>query len=378
MLRIGIVAGEVSGDLLGANLIRDLKKEYPELEIVGIGGKELIGQGCKSLFAMEKLAVAGIFEVAGRLFELFNIRRQLTRYFIDNPPDVFIGVDAPDFNLTLEASLRRAGIKTVHYVGPSVWAWRQYRLKKIAKAVDLMLVLFPFEMPYFMEHNIAVECVGHPLVKKIPPDLNKAEARAQLGLPADKTMIALMPGSRRNELNRLAEPFLQAAAWCHARKSNLYFVANLVDEKGKMAFVNLAKQITPEIPIKVFTQSSLTVMQSSDVLLLASGTVTLEAMLLRKPMVVAYKFVWLTYQIGLRMARVQYLGWPNLLAKKLLVPECLQHDCTPERLGTELLKWLDDSEAVATLEKKLSELCEQLRQKQGSSAAAAVLSVVGK
>jgi len=246
MFRIGIVAGEASGDLLGAKLIQDLKKKYSDIEVVGIGGKHLIENGCQSLFDMERLSVMGIFEVLARYCELLGIRRKLTKYFIENPPDIFIGIDAPDFNLTLEENLRSQGIRTVHYVSPSVWAWRESRLKKISRAVDLMLVLFPFELPYYEKNNITAQFVGHPLATQLNETPDKNGVREVLDLPRDKVIIALMPGSRKSEINQHSSIFLETALWCQERHDNLHFVANMVDEQAREIFSKAINEICPD------------------------------------------------------------------------------------------------------------------------------------
>jgi len=378
MLRIGIVAGEASGDLLGAQLIKDLKNIYSDIEIVGVGGKHLIENGCQSLFNIERLSVVGISEVLGRYFELLGIRNKLIQYFIDNPPDIFIGIDAPDFNLTLEEKLRSKGIKTVHYVSPSVWAWRESRLKKIARAVDLMLVLFPFELPYYERKNIAVRFVGHPLTVQRHETFNGNDARDMLVLPKDKTIVALMPGSRQSELKQLVSIFLETAILCQKQHKNIHFVTNLFDQRSRKYFVNSINEFCPDLPISIFTGDSRRVMQASDVLLLASGTITLEAMLLRKPMVVAYKFSWITYQIFRRLIHTPYGALPNLLAGKLLVPECIQYDCTPEKLDAELSIWLNDKDAVEKLKNDFDDIHKGMIQQKNHSAADAVNTLLMK
>lgn len=378
MLRIGIVAGEASGDLLGAQLIKDLKKKYSDIEIVGIGGKHLIDCGCQSLFSMERLSVVGISEVLGRYLELLGIRKKLVKYFINNPPDVFIGIDAPDFNLTLEEKLHSKGIKTVHYVSPSVWAWRESRLKKISRAVDLMLVLFPFELPYYERKNIAVSFVGHPLAVQKNEALDENDARDVLGLPQDKTIVALMPGSRQSELKQLVSIFLETAVLSQKQHKDIHFVTNLVDEDSREYFINSIDEFCPELPISIFTGDSRRVMQASDVLLLASGTITLEAMLLRKPMVVAYRFSWVTYQIFKRLIHTPYAALPNLLAGKFIVPECIQYDCTPEKLGAELSKWLSDKDAIEKLRNTFNDIHEEMIQQENHSAADAVHALLMK
>jgi lipid-A-disaccharide synthase len=376
MLRIGIVVGEASGDLLGAKLIQELKEKYTDIEVVGIGGKHLIENGCQSLFDMERLSVMGIFEIFARLFELLSIRKKLTNYFIENPPDVFIGIDAPEFNLTLEENLRGKGIKTVHYVSPSVWAWREYRIKKISRAVDLMLVLFPFELAYYDKNNIKARFVGHPLASQLNKVPDNNSAREALGLPGDKTIIALMPGSRRSELKHHAAIFLQTALLCQQRHENLYFVTNLVDENARDIFTHSINTICPELPISIFTGDSRRVLEASDQLLLASGTITLEAMLLKKPMVVAYRISWFSYQIANRLIHTPYAALPNLLAGKLLVPEYLQYDCTPEKLSTELSKWLNDEPAVDKLKSEFEVIHQGIIQQNKHSAVDAIASLI--
>lgn len=372
MLRIGIVAGEASGDFLGAQLIKDLKVDYPDIEIIGIGGTHLMANGCQSLFAMERLSVVGISEVLGRYFELLGIRNQLIKYFTKNPPDVFIGIDAPDFNLTLEEKLRGIGIKTVHYVSPSVWAWRKSRLKKISRAVDLMLVLFPFELPFYERKKISARFVGHPLAIQLNEKFNKNDVRKELELSKDKIIIALMPGSRRSELKKLVSIFLKTAILCQEQYKNIHFVTNLLDEHCRDFFVNSINKLCPSLPISIFIADSKRVMQASDVLLLASGTITLEAMLLKKPMVVAYRFSWISYQIFRRLIHTPYGALPNLLADKFLVPECIQYDCTPEKLKTELSIWLNDKGAVQNLKKVFEVIHQGMIQQENCSAADAI------
>ncbi|MCH9049063.1 MAG: lipid-A-disaccharide synthase [Proteobacteria bacterium] len=376
MFRIGIVAGEASGDLLGAKLIQDLKEKYSDIEVVGIGGKHLIENGCQSLFDMERLSVMGIFEVLARYYELLGIRRKLTKYFVENPPDIFIGIDAPDFNLTLEENLRSQGIRTVHYVSPSVWAWRESRLKKISRAVDLMLVLFPFELPYYEKNNITAQFVGHPLATQLNETPDKNGAREVLDLPRDKVIIALMPGSRKSEINQHSPIFLETALWCQERHDNLHFVANMVDEQAREIFSKAINEICPDLPITIFTGDSRLPMEASDLLLLASGTITLEAMFLKKPMVVAYRVSWLTYQIFSRLIHAPYAALPNLLADKLLVPECLQNDCTPEKLGAELSAWLNDEPAVEKLKHEFDVIHQGMVQQKRHSAVDAIMLLI--
>lgn len=351
MLHIGIVAGEVSGDNLAAGLIGAFRKHHPDLDlrVTGIGGPQLAAAGCEILFPMEKLAVMGIAEVLGRYRELRSIQGRLYSWYLDQRPDVFIGVDAPDFNLSLEYRLHRAGIRTMHYVSPSIWAWRSYRLRTIARAVDMMVTLFPFENAWYERHGIPVVCAGHPLAARIPLATDKVAARQRLGLPPDRTIIALMPGSRRGELERHVRPFLEAAAWCSQNRDSLHFASSLTQENARSYFDFNAAIMTPDLPLSVYTDRSLDVMEAADVVLLASGTAALEAMLLKRPMVVGHKVNRLTWEIARRMVHSPWVSLPNILAGRRLVPECLQHECTPARLGEEIRYWLQHPGAVQDL-----------------------------
>jgi len=346
MIRVGIVAGEVSGDQLGADLIDSLRRLDPDLTVEGIGGEKLENVGCKILFPMEKLAVMGISEVFTRLFEILSIRRKIIKHFLKNPPDLFVGVDAPDFNFPLERRLRKSGIKTVHYVSPSIWAWREYRLSSIEKCVDLMLTLYPFELPYYRDHGIPAVFVGHPLARQIPLTTDKTAARERLGLPHDKKIVAMFPGSRQSELERLTEPFLESLALCQAEYNSLCFITNLTNDNACRIVKEIQSSLFPELDIRFFTNQSLDVMEAADIILLASGTATLEAMLLKRPMVVGYKVNWLTYQIAKRLIRTPYVSLPNIIAGRKIVPEYLQHECTPENIASELLFWIKNEDHI--------------------------------
>jgi len=376
MLRIGIVAGEVSGDMLAADLVNALKKRRGDIEITGIGGSGLRQAGCILLYPLEKLSVMGITEVLGRYLELWYIRRSVRDYFLANRPDVFIGVDAPDFNFPLERALRGAGIKTIHYVSPSVWAWREYRLRTIARAVDMMLTLFPFENACYEKHNIPVCFVGHPLARKIAMHTDKRQARKRLGLPEDKTIIALLPGSRASELEKHVRPFLQAADWCRRKMDNLHFTSSLMDEKATAYLRDNAGVIAPQMELTVFTGRSLDVMAAADVVLLASGTAALEAMLLKRPLVVGHKVNWWTYQLARRLVRIPCVSLPNILAGRKIVPECLQDACTPENLGREILNWLQHPAQVAKLVEEFTGLHQLIRTDSDEVLVDAVLRVL--
>jgi len=380
MLRIGIVAGEPSGDYLAADLIRELRLRVPDVLIEGIGGPQMQAAGCSILFPMEKLAVMGLIEVAGRYLELVGIRNKLLKHFKTTPPDVFIGVDAPDFNIGLEASLHANGIKTVHYVSPSVWAWRQYRIHKIKQAVDLMLVLFPFEQKIYQQYGIPVCLVGHPLADRINPVHDKADARTRLGLPVGGKVIAIMPGSRKSELDRMLDIHLQTAQWCNSRRDDLIFITNVLDESARLRVETAAARICGDnerFKLHVYQDRAHDVLAAADIALLTSGTISLEAMLFDLPMVVAYRLHWLSYLIIRALVTVKFASLPNLLAGKLLVPEFLQKHCQPEKMGVALLGQLASGDNNAELKREYSQIRNSLRLNAGATAADAVLSLTG-
>lgn len=372
---IGIVAGEVSGDILGAGLIQSLKKRYPNATFEGIGGPLMIEQGFKTHVPMERLSVMGLVEVLGRLFELIGIRRRIKRYFLNKQPDVFIGIDAPDFNLGLEEKLRKNGIKTSHYVSPSVWAWRQKRVFKIARAVDLMLTLLPFEAKFYRSHNVAVRFVGHPLADSIPLRSEKLRHRESLGVSSEAEVVAILPGSRGGEVSYIGDSFIGAAEWVYARKPKVQFIIPCVNEERKTQIESLIAQRNDRLPIKLVLGKSREIMGASDVVLLASGTATLEAMLLKKPMVVAYRVSRITHYIMKRLLKAPFISLPNLLAGKALVPELIQDDAQPELIGKEIMIRLD-KQAVSSIEGEFIELHSQLKRDASERAADAVMQLI--
>ena len=338
-IRVALVAGEASGDILGCGLMQAIKQRHPDAEFIGVGGARMEAEGLKSFFPMERLAVMGLVEVLGRLFELLGRRRQLARDLIAAQPDVFIGIDAPDFNLGLELKLRRAGIKTVHYVSPSVWAWRQKRVLKIREACDLMLTLFPFEAQFYDEHQVPVRFVGHPLADAIPQQADRAAARATLALPQDEPVVALMPGSRGGEVARLGELFLDAAIRLRALRPGIHFLLPCATpERREQLEQMLAGR---DLPLTLLNGRSHEALAACDAVLIASGTATLEALLYKRPMVVAYRVAPLTYRVLKRLVKSPYISLPNLLAERLLVPELIQDAATPEALAQAVAPLID-------------------------------------
>lgn len=378
-MRIGLVAGEASGDLLGAELMAEIRLRCPNVQFEGIAGPRMRAQGCRVLFDSEKLAVMGLFEVLGHLPELLSIRRQVRRYFLQSPPDVFVGIDAPDFNLGLERSLRAAGIRTLHYVSPSVWAWRQGRVRKIARSVDRMLTLFPFEADFYQQHEVEARFVGHPLADNIPSAVDRAGARRALQLSEDAPVLALLPGSRRGEVERLAEPFVGAAARCLQAKPDMRFVAPMASAAVKEIFSRAVAKVSPGLPITVTDGNAQQAMAAADVVLLASGTATLEALLLRRPMVVAYRLSALTYWLvrSMRMMKVPYYSLPNWLCGEAVVPELIQQAAQPAPLADAVLQWLDEPERVQALAARFEQVHAQLHRGASARAAEAVLELGG-
>lgn len=378
MLRIGVVAGEASGDQLGAGLIRAIAQSRPDAVFEGVAGPLMARAGCRVIVPAEKLAVMGIVEVLRHYRELRAIRADLARHFLAARPDVFIGIDAPDFNLGLELRLRRAGIATVHYVSPSVWAWRRSRVRKIARAVDLMLTLFPFEADFYRRSGVGVCFVGHPLADTLPLQPDRGAARQALALPDQPTVIALLPGSRLSEVAQLAPLFIAAAARCLEKHPGLRFVVPLVNGAVRARFEQALVASGRELPVTLIDGRAHEVMAAADLVLVASGTATLEAMLLKRPMVVAYRVAPLTHFLLKRMVRIRRFALPNLLADRDLVPEFIQHDATPDNLAGALLDYLENPGRVDALSAAFAHLHLALRQGASERAAAAILALAGR
>lgn len=341
-LKIALVAGEASGDILGSGLMQAIKARHPDAQFIGVGGPRMQAEGLDSYFPMERLAVMGLVEVLGRLPELLGRRRRLIRTLIDERPDVFIGIDAPDFTLGVELKLRQVGIRTVHYVSPSVWAWRQKRVLKIRQACDLMLTLFPFEAQFYEAQQVPVCFVGHPLADTIALDAERAAARSALGLPEQGGVVALMPGSRGGEVERLGSLFLDAAERLCALRPGLRFVLPCANAERRAQVE--AMLVGRDLPVMLLDGRSHEALAACDAVLIASGTATLEALLFKRPMVVAYRVAPLTYRILKRLVRSPYISLPNLLAGRLLVPELIQDAATPEALAATLSPLLDDGQ----------------------------------
>lgn len=372
VLTVGIVAGEASGDILGAGLIRSLRRRYPNARFVGIGGDEMIAEGFHSLVPMERLSVMGLVEVLGRLRELFRIRARLMAYFLATPPDLVVGIDSPDFTLGIERRCHDAGIRTAHYVSPSVWAWRQNRIVGIARSVDRMLTLFPFEARFYEEHRVPVTFVGHPLADLIPMEPDTQNARDTLGLNPDAPVLAILPGSRGGEIERLGRLFLETARWIQEQRADLQLVIPCVNRAREQQVQGLVDALDVKLPVTLVSGQSRTVMAAADVVLLASGTATLEAMLLKKPMVVGYRLSAFSYAILSRMVRIPHIALPNLLAREALVPELLQEAATPESLGAAVLERLENAHERERLKTAFARLHLELRQGADERAAGAL------
>lgn len=374
--KIGILAGEASGDILGAGLIQALNISHSHCSFTGIGGPKMIAAGCRSLHEMERLSVMGLVEPLFRLPELFRIRRELYHYFMQNRPDVFIGIDSPDFNLGLELKLRQKGILVIHYVSPSVWAWRQKRIIKIAKAADLVLTLFPFEADFYKKHHVPVQFVGHPLADLIPLQTDKFAARKKLQLDPDATYIALLPGSRSNEIKFLAERFLATAYECWKKRPNLQCITSSINQQREEELKRIHQSRFPDLPLIFFQGNSHDVIEASDVVLVTSGTATLETLLYKRPMVIAYRMASLTFRLAKYLVKLNWIGLPNLLANEKIVPEFIQDAATPENMSAALLDYLDHPEKVVQLEKKFLMIHQALRCHANQQAAEAVLNLM--
>ena len=367
-----IIAGEISGDRLGAGLMDALRECFPGATFIGVGGEWMQARGLETLFPMERLSLMGITEIVPRLPELFRLRRRLLQYLRHARPDVCITIDIPDFNLSLARRLRRHGLRTVHYVSPTVWAWRQGRVRGIRRSVDLMLALFPFEADFYERHGVPVRCVGHPMADRLPMEPDGAEARNALSLPGDAPVLAILPGSRESEVARVLGDFLEAARLLRKRYPALVPCIAAVDRAREQQIRAALAGHALEHQVRVVTGQGQAVMTASDLVLLASGTAALEAMLLKRPMVVGYRVGRVSAAIAKRMLRVPWVSMPNLLAREELVPELLQNDLRPRALAEALAYWLDHPEEVATLRQRFAVMHRDLQRDASRSAADAI------
>ncbi len=375
-MRIGIVAGEASGDLLASGLIRAIKAKHPGAVFEGIAGPAMVEAGCQAIYPAEKLAVMGLVEVLSHYRELKGMQNAIVKHFLDNPPDVFIGVDAPDFNLTVERKLKQQSVKTVHYVSPSVWAWRQYRVKKIGRSVDLMLTLFPFEADFYHQHDVAVAFVGHPLAEMIPMQPEASAARQQLALPADKQLVAILPGSRMSEAKMLSQLMLEAAVVISQQQPGVEFVIPLATPAIRKQVESVLADMQDKPVLHLFDGRSREVMAAVDVIVLASGTAALEALLFKRPMVVTYKLSTLTYAIVKRLIKTEFVSLPNILAGEEVVKELIQDQATIANLAQETLRLLQDDGAADAVSERFKYIHQQLKQDANAKAATAVLSLL--
>lgn len=377
-MRVGIVAGEASGDALGAGLIEALRARVPDAVFEGVAGPRMVAAGCRALFPASRLAVMGLVEVLRHLPDLLRVRRALLRHFLAAPPDVFIGIDSPDFNLGLERRLRAAGVPTVHYVSPSVWAWREGRVRGIARAADLVLTLFPFEPAFYARHGVAAEFVGHPAADAIAGGGDARAARRALGLDEDRPTVTLLPGSRLGEIERLGPAFLGAATLLARRRPRLQFVAPMASREIGARFGALCAAMAGAPPVVCVEGRAHEAMTAADVVLLASGTATLEALLLRRPMVVAYRLAPLTHAIlkGLGLLKIERYALPNILAGRDVVPEFMQDQARAEPLALAVESLLDDHAARHAMLTAFDAIHAELRRGASERAASAVLALL--
>ena len=377
---IAIIAGEVSGDILGAGLIHALKARYPNAKFIGIGGERMIAEGFETLFDMEELSVMGLVEVLKHLPRLLKIRRSIIEQLSALKPDIFIGIDAPDFNLDVELKLKQQGIKTIHYVSPSVWAWRQKRVYKIAAATNLVLAFLPFEKAFYDRFNVPCRFIGHTMADAIPLKPNRDEACQLLNLDPAQRYVAMLVGSRGSEVEFLSEPFLQTAQLLHQRYPDVKFLVPLINQKRRQQFEQIKQRVAPELDMILLDGNARAAMITAEATLLASGTAALEAMLCKSPMVVGYRMKPFTYFLAKRLVKTKYVSLPNLLADEMLVPELIQEDCNPTNLAEKLSQYLsEDKSAVQNrhvLLQRFVELHQRIQCNADQQAAQAVIDLL--
>lgn len=375
-MRIGLVAGEASGDLLGAGLIRAIRQRIPEASFEGVAGPLMQAEGCQVLEDSEMLAVMGLVEPLKVLPSLLRLRRDLVNRWTDNPPDVFVGIDAPEFNLGLEFRLKQAGVRTVQYVSPQVWAWRQRRVMKIGRAVDRVLCLLPFEKDFYDRHGVPADVVGHPLADRLPAVIDRSAERDSLGL-GEGPVVAILPGSRAGEVARLGGVFAQTASRLEGEIENISFVAPMANAKAHRVFTEQLERFAPGLNVMLLDGDAPSAIVAADVVLLASGTASLQTALLQRPMVSAYKVAAGTYFLArlLRLLKVSHFTMPNLLTSEPLVPEFLQYDATPEALSAAVAGLLEDKARRRHIEAEFSKLQAELGLNADERAAESVIEV---
>jgi lipid-A-disaccharide synthase len=373
-LRIALVAGEASGDTLGAALIEALKRRFPAAQFAGVAGPRMRAAGCVSWHDIDEFAVMGLTEVITHLPRLFKLRKELRTRIVEWRPDVFIGVDYKEFNLGLARLLKRDGLATVQYVSPQVWAWRQDRARTIGESVDLLLCLFPFEPDFYREYGVRAAFVGHPLADQIPMEVDRAAARATLGIDAGARVLAVLPGSRRGEVEKLADPFAGAAELLARRFPGLICVAPMVNDELRRRFAARCAALAPTAAVRMLDGQARLALAASDVVLVASGTATLETALSKRPMVVAYRLAAITAFMlrTLRLVKIKHFSQPNLLAGAELVPEFFQGDASPANLAAALARWLEDPAAVARVSAEFARIHTGLRCNGAERAAAEI------
>lgn len=373
-LTIALVAGEMSGDILASGLMQALKKHYSSIRFVGIAGPHMKAAGCEAWFDMDELSVMGFIEVLGKLPRILSIRNTLTNQLIELQPDIFIGIDAPDFNLALEGKLKKAGIKTVHYVSPSVWAWKTKRVFKIKKNTDLILTFLPFEKAFYDKYHVPCRFIGHKMADDIPLIPDKLSARKKFQIPLDAKCLAILPGSRSTEVKLLSEPFIRAAQGLRELLPNLDIIVPLANKKRRQEFIDIKNRIAPNLELQLLDGNAREALFASDAALLASGTASLECMLSKCPMVVGYKMKWFTFWLAKKLIKTPYISLPNLLAGKALVPELLQAECNAENIIEHLLPLLQNDNQ--RLKKDFLTLHQQIRCEADKHAAESILEVL--
>ena len=377
-VRVGLLAGEASGDTLGADLINAMRRRVPDAKFFGVAGPKMQAAGCEVWEPAESFAVMGLFDVLRDLPRLARLIARIKGMFLHERPDVFIGIDAPDTNLRVARTLHGAGIPTVQYVSPQVWAWRQGRARSMQESVDLVLCLLPFEKRFYDEHGIRAEFVGHPLADAIPEQVDRQAARRALGIPDDAEVVALLPGSRRGEVGRLAADFAATARWLHRQRPGLKFIAPMASAATRQIFSKEMSERAAEVEVQLTDGQATTALSAANVALVASGTASLETALCKRPMVVVYRLgnlsAWLLTRFNL--VKSKFFAQPNLLADRRVVGEYFQDQIVPESIGAELLMWLDDSERRGALEQEFSRIHADLRRGAGTRAAQAILDLL--